>query len=66
MSTTKPKAESAREGRVSPTAPKEKSVSAGVWEALESQPGFSESIRAGEAQIAAGQSVRLSEMRRRR
>jgi hypothetical protein len=66
MSTTKAKAAAAENGRVSPTAPKSKSVSAGVWEALESQPGFSDSIRTGEAQIAKGESVRLSEVRRRR
>ena len=53
-------------GRVSQNAPASKSLSAAVWEHLEGQPGFSDAIAEGEAQIAAGRSVKLREVQRRR
>lgn len=46
------------EGRVSPTAPKSKSLSAAVWESLESIPGYTADLRAAEADLAAGRGVR--------
>ena len=54
-------------GRVSPTAPESKSLSAGVWDHLENDvPGFNEAMEAGTAQIKAGKSTRLKEWRRGR
>lgn len=52
--------------RVSPTAPQSASTSGIVWAYLEAQPGFIEDVRAGERQIAEGQKVTFSEVRRRR
>jgi hypothetical protein len=49
--------------RVRQTAPKSKSISAGVWEALESIPGFNEDLRAAEQELADGRGVRY-EVRR--
>lgn len=62
--TTKP--DRVGDGRVSPTAPRERSLSAAIWDHLESQPAFNDAIREGERQIAAGQSVKFAEVRRRR
>jgi hypothetical protein len=48
-------------GRVSPTAPDAKSLSASVWRFLENDaPGFNQAMEEGTAQIAAGKSTRLS------
>lgn len=44
-------------GRVSPTAPESKSVSANIWGILERVPGFSDRIDRGKAQLAAGERV---------
>jgi hypothetical protein len=38
-------------------------MSAVVWEHLERQPGFAESIAQGEREIAAGKTVRFKELR---
>lgn len=62
----KTSADRAGTGRVSPTAPESKSLSAGVWSQLEAQPGFNEAVREGERQIADGRSVRFREIRRSR
>ena len=45
-------------GRVSQTAPESRSVSAGVWDSLESIPGFNEDLRAAETDLEAGHGVR--------
>jgi hypothetical protein len=66
MQPTKPRGVRAESRRVSPTAPESKSISAAVWEALESQPGFSEAIDRGAREIAEGRSVPYREVRRRR
>ena len=48
-------------GRVSPTAPDTKSLSASVWRFLENDaPGFNEAMEEGTAQIATPKSMRLS------
>ena len=44
--------------RVSQMAPESRSVSAGVWDSLESIPGFTEDLRAAEADLEAGRGVR--------
>ncbi len=48
-------------GRVSPTAPEAKSVSAAIWRHLESIPGMNERLERGKAQLAAGQRVRFED-----
>jgi hypothetical protein len=45
-------------GRVSQTAPESRSVSAGVWDSLESIPGFNEDLRVAEADLEAGRGAR--------
>ena len=64
---TRPKKEETPRGRVSPTAPESKSLSAGVWDHLEHDvPGFNEAMEAGIAQLKSGKSRRLKEWRRGR
>jgi hypothetical protein len=53
-------------GRVSPTAPESKSLSAAVWRFLEKHPGFNRAMEEGTAQIKAGKSVTLRQFRRGR
>jgi hypothetical protein len=61
-----PRASVEESGRVSPTAPESKSLSAAVWRFLEEQPGFNRAMEEGTAQIKAGKSVTLKQLRRGR
>lgn len=45
------------ESRVSPTAPESRSLSAMTWRIAESTPGFTEQLRAAEAELASGGGV---------
>lgn len=62
----KPRESAEETGRVSPTAPESKSLSAAVWRFLEEQPGFNRAMEEGTSQIAAGKSVPLRKLRRGR
>jgi hypothetical protein len=53
-------------GRVSPTAPRSKSLSAAVWDYLESTPGFNERLDQGKASLDSGQRVQFEGDRKRR
>ena len=44
-------------GRVSPIAPESASLSAAVWNYLESSPGFNEGLRQSEAELEGGGGV---------
>lgn len=55
-----------KSGRVSPTAPKSKSVSTMVWRGLESLPGFNRELRQAEKDLADGKGTPFREVRRRR
>ena len=64
---TRPKKQETPRGRVSPTAPESKSLSAGVWDFLENEvPGFDEAMETGTAQLKSGKSTPLKEWRRGR
>lgn len=66
MSHTTPDADRDGGQRVSPTAPRPKSLSAAIWDHLEREPGFNEAIAEGQRQIAEGRSVKFREIRRSR
>jgi hypothetical protein len=53
-------------GRVSPTAPRSKSLSAAVWDYMESTPGFNERVDAGKASLDAGRRIPFEDDRKRR
>ena len=57
MDRSKPETRAAS-GRVSPTAPKSKSMSAAVWDALESDPTFNRDLLAAERDLAGGRGIR--------
>lgn len=58
---TGPKTRSTGTGRVSPTAPRSKSVSAAVWDHLVAEPGFKREMDRGIAQADAGRVVPLKD-----
>jgi hypothetical protein len=63
----KPSTDDKPGGRVSPTSPESKSLSAGVWDHLEHNvPGFNEAMETGISQIKAGKTTTLKETRRGR
>lgn len=49
-------------GRVSPTAPRSESVSAAVWDYLDSLPDLTEELHQAEADIAAGKGTPYKEL----
>jgi hypothetical protein len=53
-----PSPKSHRSGRVSPMAPESQSLSAAIWNYLESLPGFNEDLRQAERDLEAGRGTR--------
>jgi len=53
-------------GRLSLTAPRSKSLSAAVWDYMESTPGFSEGVDAGRASLDAGRRIPFEDDRMHR